>query len=93
MAEVIEAMARALHQNTGWPVPYDEESEVVKRGLRASATAAYNAMRETLVPVGWEYWPAEGNCGMPFMQSNRANMDPRHWTETPLYSLPEIDNG
>lgn len=33
-------------------------------------------------PVAWMY----SNGDASFVQFNRANMDPRYWTETPLYT-------
>lgn len=57
---------------------------------REALTAAYNALRDTLVPVGWEYWPAADTDELPFMQQNRSNMDPRYWLEMPLFTLPEL---
>lgn len=91
MSDPIEAMARAMGRALAKAIENDVYAcEMTLTERKVIADAAYQALRETLVPVGWEYWPAEGNCGMPFMQSNRANMDPRYWTETPLFALPEL---
>ena len=90
MSDLIEAMARAICVERD----HEEYEDIVTTSYdRDLATAAYNALRETLVPVGWEYWPSAETDELPFMQPNRANMDPRYWTETPLFALPEIDNG
>lgn len=41
-------------------------------------------------PVAWMYTPTDmiRLYDGPFAQTNRANMDPRYWTETPLYTEP-----
>lgn len=41
-------------------------------------------------PVAWMYAPIKPlpNHDPYFVQQNRANMDPRFWTETPLYPAP-----
>ena len=39
-------------------------------------------------PVAWRYWPSADTDELPFAQLHRANMDPRYWTETPLYASP-----
>ena len=42
-------------------------------------------------PVAWMYEPTADRPvkDRPFAQPNRANMDPRYWTETPLYAAPQ----
>lgn len=70
---------------------YEEHDAAYARCCyRADARAAYAAMRDALRPVAWGYWPSADTDELPFMQPNLANMDPRYWTETPLYALPEI---
>lgn len=89
MTDPIEAMAIA-YNSVLLNQPEDQRDQV------EAMTAAYAALRETLVPVGWQY-----DCTNPVGDRNhldptflrlgrRANMDPRFWTETPLYALPEI---
>lgn len=39
-------------------------------------------------PVAWMYHANKSEEG--FMQPNKANMDPRHWTETPLYTHAQL---
>lgn len=41
-------------------------------------------------PVAWMYAPIKPlpNHDPYFVQQNRANMDPRYWIETPLYTRP-----
>jgi hypothetical protein len=97
MSDLIEAMAIAMCQSAlgGERCPCAEIGEFRCRDAYPGeqAIVALNALREVLVPVGWEYWPSAETDELPFMQPNRANMDPRYWTETPLFALPEIDNG
>jgi len=38
-------------------------------------------------PVAWLYEPVDWRREDPFAQTYRANMDPRHWKETPLLRI------
>lgn len=46
-------------------------------------------------PVAWMYRPVRpakgGFAEQPFVQFNRANMNPRYWTETPLYTREQAE--
>ncbi len=50
-------------------------------------------MSDDLKPAAWLYTPTPDRPvkDSPFCQPNRANMDPRYWTETPLYSSDRIE--
>lgn len=82
MTDPIEAMARkiALANND-----YDGP-ELHWEGYVDDAQAALQALRDTLVPVGWMYTKdgAESAFDWEPMTSTFG------WTETPLYALPEI---
>lgn len=80
-AAPIHMICTAENESLPWWIYYEED-----------ATAALAALRETLVPVGWMYAATNPlpNHDPYFIQSNRANMDLRYWTETPLFALPEI---
>ena len=56
--------------------------------VRVIMTAAYNALIETLVPVGWCYVNTDGECEQ--IDYGPVFDDP---SAEPLYALPEIDNG
>lgn len=72
---LIEAMANKLRER-GHLLTDDQIS------------ATLNALRETLVPVGWVY-AQEGEQSLTSPWRVKAE----GWTETPLFALPEIDNG
>lgn len=66
-------------------------------GDKARAITAWNTRHRTEAlssaagePVAWMYEPIKPlpNHDRYFVQQNRANMDPRFWTETPLYTAP-----
>jgi len=60
------------------------------------AITAYNALRESLEPVGWLYTHPDDPFP-PSVTSQRHDpgdfylMAKRGWTETPCYTIPEID--
>ncbi len=94
MDEVIEAMARGIWEETVKIVPTVLKWEQLSEGLKAPfieyAAAAYNAMRETLVPRAYHLEYAQtGDTGLSRFAGHAAD----GWTETPIYALPEIDNG
>jgi hypothetical protein len=85
--ELIEAMARAMMSaNVPWDIPSPQ-------AFYPAATAALNALRDTLEPVAWEY----AHAGMECRNVRRSrDRDPDYlqslgWTETPLYALPEVN--
>ncbi len=85
--KLIEAMARAMC------VERDGEGDgdaLVSTYDRDLATAALAALRETLVPVGWLFQNKNDDEDWFFSRNSKPNMDPRYWTETPLYAIPEI---
>lgn len=93
MGDPIEAMARAITLSDGanpdgmlWP-----SDDPLWHGAIPTATAAYQALRETLVPVGWMYrrmTTAEADH-IEFTRTRWAYVL-TGWTETPLFALPEI---
>lgn len=92
MDEVIRAMADEIAQieadREGYPLSrtWDE----IYEDAWEMATAAYNAMRDTLVPRAYHLEYAQtGDTGLSRFAGHAAD----GWTETPLYALPEIDNG
>jgi len=89
MTDPIEAMADSieaqLSAEDGWYVGTPE-----LRGMCIDfATAALAALRETLVPVGWVHEHERGESVLSRKPMTRG-ADELGWTETPLYSLPEI---
>lgn len=91
--KLIEAMARAMQD--GYASAWDDLDDDDKEFAIEQATAAYTAMRDALVPVGWLYvrkpnaWPPARNI----VQKTRWAEDDGariYWTETPIYALPEI---
>ncbi len=93
MSDPIEAMARAMGRALAKAIENDVYAcEMTLTERKIIADAVYNALREMLVPVGWKYQSVSG-ADEEFIWVDKANMDPRYWTETPLFALPEIDNG
>lgn len=94
MDEVIEAMAIAIEMadRTRAPDGFADrfEHDDISDWNVWLATAAYNAMRETLVPRAYHLEYAQtGDTGLSRFAGHAAD----GWTETPIYALPEIDNG
>lgn len=46
-------------------------------------------MSDEMQPVAWMY-EHKADASEMFMQPNRANMDPRYWTENPLYTFEQL---
>jgi hypothetical protein len=91
MSDPIEAMARAMGRALAKAIENDVYAcEMTLTERKIIADAAYQALRETLVPVGWKYQSVPG-ADEEFIWVDKANMDPRYWTETPLFALPEIE--
>lgn len=92
MDEVIEAMALAMEKSLAWDIENDVYAgEMTHEERRKVATAAYNAIRAKLVPVGWMYEHPDG-----YVLFDDEPMDeelPVNWRCMNLYALPEIDNG
>lgn len=90
MGEAIEAMAIAMCQSAlgGKRCPCAETGKFNCRNEYPGeqATAAYAALRETLVPVG--YWHTRSGYDEHLTFYQYPNEE--GWTETPLYALPEI---
>lgn len=85
-AALVEAMARANCRSGG----FDPDEMMANGGPRwryyePGCTAAYNALRDTLVPVGWLYEYG----GETSVRQKRLPM-PGFVNETPLYTLPEL---
>lgn len=78
MTDPIEAMARAMAENGG--------TDCWEHALEC-ATAAYNALRNTLVPVGWKY-----ECDKRGVRwSVRTSLDAQKgWNAFPVFTLPEL---
>ncbi len=82
MTDPIEAMARAMGRALAAAIENDVYAcEMTLSERKIIAEAAYAALRDALVPVGWLVVPA---VGKPFMKNTHNG-----W-ETPLYALPEI---
>ena len=90
MTDPIEAMLSAFN---GGLIHRDDPNN--PRGFttfydpKAAMTAAYAALRETLVPVGWVHEHERGESVLSRKPMTRG-ADELGWTETPLYALPEI---
>ena len=93
--KLIEAMARGMCAADPDVRMGDAEGVVQQRvNLEwryyiPQATAAYTAMRDALVPVGWLYTSPEGTV----RKSTKERWDhgrPDYWAETPLFALPEV---
>jgi hypothetical protein len=83
--KIIEQMARAICCR-GRNCQTKDGRCVMDPVHYAFATAAYNALREMLVPVGWVY-AQEGEQSLTSPWRVKAE----GWTETPLFALPEIE--
>lgn len=95
----IERVARAMWRAeslraSGRPrlIDWFDENPETRDKWEHLARAAIEAMRPVLEdePVAWRYdcIKAVGDrlhLDPPFFAHSRANMDPRYWTETPLY--------
>lgn len=106
MTDPIEAMARGLcEQHIRNVRRHDTTPERLEEVLPSAvdyswhdfvdaATAAYAALRKTLVPVGWRYTKLDAlDAGIErraLREFQVADAVGRGWTETPLYALPEI---
>ncbi len=67
----------------------DHDAGYARAVYRQQATAAYAALRETLVPVGWMHEHERGESVLSRKPMPRG-ADELGWTETPLFALPEI---
>lgn len=67
----------------------DHDASYARAVYRQQATASYNALRETLVPVGWLYVSPEKTVRR-VIAAQFDHGRPDYWTETPLFALPEI---
>lgn len=85
MTDPIEIMAAAICVARDG----DEWDALVTDYDRELATAAYAALRETLVPVGWMHQHERGESVLSRKPMTRG-ADELGWTETPLFALPEI---
>jgi hypothetical protein len=94
MDEMIAAMAIAMCQSAlgGKRCPCAETGKFNCRNEYPGeqATVAYNAMRETLVPVMYAV-EEEGHPIISYI--TREKPTEQATSVTPLYALPEIDNG
>jgi hypothetical protein len=92
MSDPIEAMRNAIANSQ---CEYDKgalSEWITDWEITEAAVAAYNALRETLVPVGWMYrrmTTAEADH-IEFTRTQWAYVL-TGWTETPLFALPEIE--
>lgn len=73
--KLIEAMAQAMAQTEYPAMSYEE-----------LATAALNALRDTLEPVGYHHTREGYDQYLTFYRVTPEE----GWTETPLFALPEV---
>ena len=87
--ELIEAMAVALSMadpdERGLP-----EGKEMAPFYRELATAAYAALREKLVPVGWAY--EKDGWAIQFRDGLDKRLVAIGFTASPFYHLPEIED-
>ena len=99
--KLIEAMAIAVwRQDAERAAPnvaklrtrqtWAELSELDQAIWTGFATAAYNALRAELVPMGWQYDRLGFHTYIKFPGGRSPGLVTEGWTETKLYALPEI---
>lgn len=86
MTDPIEAMARQVERVIFRRVLSKRVEGYTLEMANEITTAALQALRDTLVPVG--YWHTSDGYDQ-YLTSYRMTPE-EGWTETPLYALPEI---